>query len=155
MKTITYALLFAMMDIVPSFVLWVVSPTDSVRVWYPTFIAYAGEHFVAAAGTLFFGWLLLRGVGIVGETEVRYGFTVIRTLVLGSVCVLLDVCASVELGFLQAHDAGVIHLWHTQTLTGYLQVRLPLYVAFAAVLFTVNALCMRRKRRGVTPGIPV
>jgi hypothetical protein len=33
-------------EILPSWCLWVLSPTDSVRVWYPSFLSYLGEHFL-------------------------------------------------------------------------------------------------------------
>lgn len=154
MKTITYVLLFATMDMVPTFFLWALSPTDSVRVWYPTLVAYAGEHFVTAAATFLVGWLLLRAVRVIRSMECRYRPTLMRAFVFGSVCLAVDVCASAELAFLQSGDNGVIHLWHTQTLTGYLVVRQPLYVAFAAVLLIVTALRMRG-RRVVTPALPV
>ncbi len=144
MKIISYVLLFATMDIVPTLFLWVLSPTDSVRVWYPTFIAYAGEHFVAAAGAALVAWLLLRASRIVRTVDSRYQFNLKTAFVVGSVCLALDVAASVSLMFLHSRDYGVVHLWYTQTLTGYLAAREPVYVAFATVLLTATALRVRR-----------
>jgi hypothetical protein len=33
-------------ELLPSLALWVLSPTDSVRVWYPSLWSYMGEHFL-------------------------------------------------------------------------------------------------------------
>jgi len=36
----------AIVEIAPSLCLWALSPTDSVRVWYPSVWSYVGEHFL-------------------------------------------------------------------------------------------------------------
>jgi hypothetical protein len=47
-------------EIVPSLCLWILSPTDSVRTWYPSLWSYLGEHFLPWSGILLATMMLAR-----------------------------------------------------------------------------------------------
>jgi hypothetical protein len=150
MKTTTYAVLFIAMDVIPSTVLWLVSPTDSVRVWYPTLAAYAGEHLIGALAVVLAGWIIARGTGVVHPLGLRLNSAISKLLGFGSLCVVVDVATTLMVAFLQSRDFGVVHLWHTQTLSGYLVAREPLYVGLAAVVLISTGLRMRPARTADT-----
>lgn len=147
MKTTTYAVLFIAMDVIPSALLWLLSPTDSVRVWYPTIAAYTGEHLIGALAVVLVGWIAASATSVAHPLDRRPNSTISKLLTFGLLCAIVDVATTLMLAFLQSRDSGVVHLWHTQTLSGYLAAREPLYVGFAAVVLISVGLTMRPARR--------
>ena len=158
MRISGFAALFAAMDIVPGLVLWALSPTDSVHVWYPTLLSYVGEHLVASTITLLLVWLLLSLTSRrIRAADTRGGFslTPARVFSFGLICLAVDVLASTELAFLQSRDNGTIRLWHTQGLSGYLIAREPVYVAFGVILLALTTLrFLHQKRQAVVSAVP-
>lgn len=158
MRISGFAALFAAMDIVPGLVLWTLSPTDSVRVWYPTLLSYVGEHLVVSTAILLLVWLLLSLTSRrVRAADTRGGFslTPARAFTFGLICLAVDVLASIELAFLQSRDGGTIRLWHTKGLSGYLIAREPVYVAFGVVLLALITLRFPyQKRQTVVSEVP-
>lgn len=157
MKISTCAALFAAVDVISSLVVWALSPSDSVRVWYPTPLSYVGEHLVAATTTVLLVWLVLfftsRPVRV--ADGLGYSLTLLPALRFGFACVMVDVLAGVELAFLQSRDGGVIRLWHTQKLSDYLFVRESVYVALEVVLLTLAMVWIfYSKRQKDTPDLP-
>jgi hypothetical protein len=150
MKTTSYALLFIAMDVIPSTVLWLLSPTDSVRVWYPTIAAYTGEHLTGALVIILAGWIVASRIGVAHLPFLRLNSAISKLLGFVFLCVVVDLAATLMLAFLQSRDFGVVHLWHTQTLSGYLLTREPLYFGFAAVVAISAGLRMRRERTTAT-----
>jgi len=120
-------------NIAASVVLWQLSPTDSVRMWYPTLFAYAGEHFmlwvivVLAASAVKF----VRNIISRSDSELSSG---ILTLVLLSGA---DIVTSIFLSVV------VKSVW-IDPLVSYLRFRIPAFVVF----LTASALvwwCSRRR----------
>jgi hypothetical protein len=152
----TYVALFALMDVVPGIVLWALSPTNSVRVWYPTLLSYLGEHLVAATATLVVMWLLLsaasKRIRTVGDKR-EFSLTIAWAFTFGFICLVVDMFAGMELALLQSHDGGLIRLWYTQRLPpGYFFVREPVYVVFGIILLTPITLWFHyQKHQTVAP----
>ena len=158
MRISGFAALFAAMDMVPGLVLWTLSPTDSVRVWYPTLLSYLGEHFVVSIATLLLVWLLLsltsRRVRA-ADTWNGFSLTPTRAFTFGLICLAVDVLASMELAFFQSRDSGTIRLWHTKDLSGYLIAREPVYVAFGIFLLALITIrFLHQKRQTVVSAMP-
>ena len=156
MKNITYALLFVAMDTVPTTLLWIASPTDTVRVWYPTLLSFVGEHLVASAITLVLVWWVLRATRLMTPNPDggRYGGSSLKPigmLFLGLLYAIADVCASIELALIQSAAGGSIKLWHTRRLTDYLSAREPVYAVFAVVVLAATIVRLRAGRAGGRP----
>jgi hypothetical protein len=153
-----FAALFAAMDVVPGLVLWALSPTDSVRIWYPTLLSYIGEHLFASTATFLLVWLFLSLISRrIRATDTKSGFslTLAKAFGFGLTCLAVDVLASTELAFLQSRDSATIRLWHTQGLSGYLIAREPVYVAFGVVLLALATLrFLYQKRQTVVSAVP-
>src|SRR5215475_4379784 len=129
-------------NLVSSWWLWVSSPTDSVRVWYPTIWSYLGEHFFLWIGFCCFSLFIFRA------TYDKHGANALTTRATGlrqmsrsqyaAVCmgfIAADLCASLFLAFSTwwwEHNFTV-RLWYTASLKDYLFAREPVFLATLAV----------------------
>lgn len=149
-------LILALLEFVPSVFLWLISPTDSVRVWYVSWLSYAGEHAVASF-TLFVVLLpALQSVGLSGNQAqdnkfrdlVGLGF---RTyLFLAVVLLAMDTAASLIIGTIQIAATGEVSLWHSRRLIDFLAIRESFYtvaMAFSIAVLTIG----KHVRAAVSP----
>jgi hypothetical protein len=150
MKPLNYILFLAAMDVVPSVVLWGVSPTDSVRVWYPTLLSYVGEHLAASAAALWGVYGLFRIIRLrlpLSDCKGGSSFSGICVCLLGLFYLAVDFLASLVLALTHSADGGSLRLWHTQTLVGYLSVREPVFIISAVIL--LGGVTLRHRARRV------
>lgn len=141
MRIVSPLVLFGLCaNLAASAVLWQLSPTDSVRVWYPSLFAYVGEHFtlwvifVLVASSL----KTLRNVIIRSDSELSSaGLTVV--VVVGA-----DILASI---FLRVVSKSV---W-IDPLASYLRFRVPVFCVLFLTSACIWLFVYRRTRVHVQP----
>jgi hypothetical protein len=142
-------------ELVPSWCVWILSPTESVRIWYPTVWSYIGEHFL-----LWYACLLIM-VGLFKpfqeqiwspmpiSSNVRPLFLNVQQYALfAGLCLISDVSASLLIvgwGWL-GNASFPTRLFYTGNLLNYLRFREPIFF----VALTVASIVLHRPTRNRT-----
>jgi hypothetical protein len=138
--------LAAITEIFPSWCLWMLGPTDSVRVWYPSVWSYLGEQFLVwLAVAVCLGYASIRvGAPLLPRAPDAPGkpssYAVSGFLSFCIVITLSDVATS---WFLGAWQEEYLMLWFTHRLADFMKVREPIFV----VALILGSLALIRLRR--------
>ena len=138
-------------EAIPSFWLWVTSPTDSVRVWYPSAFSYVGEHFLVWCLAI----LCLLSLLTLARRQPELPFSGVSTPYLLSVpayvsltllLLAADVTASVLVASVSRSGDGVFaaRMWYTQSLRDYLFAREPVFLIVVGTCSTTLSRVVRR-----------
>jgi hypothetical protein len=117
-------------ELLTSLVLYALSPTDAVRVWYPSGWAYVGEHalvWVAVFAAVF--W------------TIRRSFKSLRSnALIVLVGITAELIATVYVWFVIPSSGGVSRAWYTDRFTDYFKTRITIWcvlATLAAILYLI------------------
>jgi len=134
------------LELLPSAALWLLSPTDSVRIWYPSWFSYAGEHALTSSALFAILWQIAR---FAWPSTVESGHhPAARTLsvpakgfsLLLVIPILTDITSTAIVWAAQTRDALPLKLWYTQQIHDLLLVRGLLYVTLEAAAIALGFL---------------
>jgi hypothetical protein len=129
-------------EILPTWCLWVTSPTDSIRVWYPSFWSYLGEHFLPWCVILWIMLSLLKpfreqaGLQVPNHSRVEPIVLKIReVLPFAGILVTAEVVAtSFVIGWNSlGHGTLSTRMFYTRSVSDYLSFREPIFLVVLAV----------------------
>jgi hypothetical protein len=124
-------------EILPSLCLWALSPTDTIRVWYPSVWSYLGEHFLVWSALLLLLLSLLKGAReelqllIPNSSKPQsHLLTFHEYVAFAGLLLAADVAASLVLvGTTWLRDeAFTTKMWYTHSLRDYLLTREPIFL---------------------------
>jgi hypothetical protein len=135
-------------NLIPSWWLWMSSPTDTVRVWYPTIWSYLGEHFVLWVGFTAFFFAIAR-VAFARQSAHMFDpsqrgtrhITFFQYLFICLIFLASDLCTSFYLAVSTWwwEHRFTTRLWHTESLRDYLFAREPIFlVVLLVATFVIN-----------------